>query len=194
MFKDSLIASLATALTLIFLQPFAAAPALAAGEIFDVAIVLRLLEREDGTLIAPDPYSFQVCIDGPDISATTLPTVMTPPSTNFPAGTTLTLDPIPDDDPFCSFGVGSSYASVAALLDDFPNGAYTITATNVAGNSTDSKLVTLSSADVAAYADITAPAAGGTVSTSAPTTVSWDFVDVGGCNVGVPSTCLDLAA
>ena len=87
------------------MQPFAAAPALAAGEIFDVAIVLRVLEREDGTPIASDPYSFQVCIDGPDISATTLPTVTTPPSTNYPVtGTTLTLDPIPDDDPFCSFG------------------------------------------------------------------------------------------
>lgn len=193
MFKSSLFAPLATVLTAVLLQLFAASPSLADGEIFDVAIVLRLIEREDGTPIAPDPHSFQVCIDGPDISTTTLPTVTTPPSTNFPVtGTTLTLDPFPDDDPFCSFGVGSSYPSVAALLDDFPNGAYTITATNVAGDATDSKLVTLSSADVAAYADITAPAPAGTVSTSAPTTVSWDFVDVGGCNVGVPSTCLDF--
>jgi hypothetical protein len=171
----------------IFIQVFATAPALAAGEIFDEIFVLRGVERLDGTPDGADPYFFEVCIGGPDISGATLPTVQTPISANYSEGSEQSL--VADDGEFC---FSNNYASVAALIEDFPNGSYTVTATNGSQNATDSKLVSLSSADVGAYSDITAPTSGGTVSTNSPTTVSWDLVDIGGCNTGDPATCLDF--
>ena len=56
-----------------------ASPALAGGVlIFDEVIVVKGLERQDGVIVDPTPYFFEVCIAGPDISGSTLPTVQTP--------------------------------------------------------------------------------------------------------------------
>jgi hypothetical protein len=164
-----------------------ASPASAVGEIFEEIFLIRGVERMDGTPLGAAPHFFEACIAGPDISASVLPTVDTPPSTNFPAGSTQAMNV--DGDEFCFI---QTYGSVAALVADFPNGSYTVTASNVAETSTDTKGVTLSSADPSAYAGITDPAAGGSVSANDPTAVDWTLVDQGGCDTGLPGTCLDF--
>ncbi len=164
-----------------------APPALAVDAIFEEVFVIRGVERIDGTPITPSPYFFEVCIAGPDISASTLPSVQTPVSINFPAGSE--QDMTADGEEFC---LSQDYSSMADLLEDYPNGSYTVTASNIAENATDTKQVDLVFADPSAYSGITAPTHGGNVSTSDPTTVTWSFVDKGGCNTGAPETCLDF--
>ena len=156
-------------------------------QVFDELVLIRGVERVDSLPDGPTPYSFEACIAGPDISTTTLPTLQTPVSTNFPSGSLQSMSP--RDGEFCFSG---TYSSLSDLTDDFPNGAYVITATNVAGDVTDSKQVDLLEADVGAYSDIRQPLAGGFVSLTSPTTIGWDLVDIGGCDTNTPATCLDF--
>jgi hypothetical protein len=162
-------------------------PVLAGVVILDEVFLAKGLDRQAGVIVDPTPYFFEVCIAGIDISGSTLPTLQTPPSTNFPSGSMQTLNQ--DLDEFC---FERSYASAAAREADFPSGSYTVSATNVAETVTDSKQVNFSVASPTAYPNITTPASGSSVSTSNPTPVGWDLVDKGGCNLGQPATCLDF--
>jgi len=155
--------------------------------VFDELIVSRGVERVNGAVTDSMPYFFEVCISGPDISDVALPTVQTPPSPNFPGGSMQTLTE--DGDEFCFDG---DYASEAAREADFPNGSYTVSASNGAQTLTDSKQVSFDVAAPSAYPGITAPTSGATVSTTVPTSVTWSLVDKGGCNLAMPGSCLDL--
>jgi len=179
----------ATALFALAAVWLTASPALAGIVIFDEVIVAKGADREAGALVGPTPYFFEVCIAGINISASTPPTVQTPPSANFPTGSVQTLSQ--DLDEFC---FERFYGSTAARDADFPSGNYTVTATNIAETTTDSKQVNFSVASPTAYPNITTPADGGSVSTSGTTPVSWNLVDKGGCNTGQPATCLDFFA
>ena len=167
----------------------AAAPARAGVEIFDEVIVAKGIERENGAVVDATPYFFEFCLAGPDISESTLPTLQTPASTNFPGGSMQTLTKEYDGDEFC---FEQFYASSAAREADFPNGSYTVSATNVAGSATDTKQVSFTATEPTAYPGFTAPPNGGTVSTSDPTSVSWSLVDKGGCNTSMPASCLEF--
>lgn len=162
-------------------------PALAGVPVFGEVLLAKGIERQDGVVVEATPYFFEVCISGPDISGATLPTVQTPPSTSFPSGSLQTLTQNLDEFCFERF-----YASSAAREAEFPSGSYTVSATNVAENATDTKQVDFSVADPTAYPDITTPADGGSVSTSEATPVDWSLVDKGGCNLAQPATCLDF--
>jgi hypothetical protein len=107
---------------------------------------------------------------------------------NFPGGSMQTLTQNLDEFCFERF-----YATAAAREEDFPNGSYTVSVTNVAETDTDTKQVSFSAAEPTAFPDFTAPTDGASVSTISPTSVGWNLVDKGGCT-GLPETCLDFFA
>lgn len=166
------------------------APSLAsAGSVvFDDVGMFKGSERFNGVLDPSAPYFIEICVTGPDLSSVTAPTVDTPDSVTFPSGTTLTLDDQFGPDEHC---FEETFATAQALNDKYPNGNYTVNATATNETTTDSLLVSFNFPEPTAFAQINSPTNGSSVPSDVDLNVTWTLIDQGGCNLGMPSTCLD---
>jgi len=166
------------------------APSLAsaADVVFDDVEMFKGSERFNGVLDSSEPYFIEICVTGPDISSVIAPTVDTPISNTFPTGTTLTLDDQFGPDEHC---FEETFATAQALDDKYPNGDYTVNATATNETTTDSLLVPFDFPEPTAFAQINSPTHGSLVPSDVDLNVTWTLVDQGGCNLGMPGTCLN---